>query len=452
MPDCLPLNCEKNKSKHSSENSRKDKIKTTHSPAKTPSKAVSNSISTAESDTPEVIEVPKKRATQSTQSLVTLGRAYGNNISKQYIHKASSRHQSTQDIREPWHTSSKTESREYGDYFSWQTGLSFLETHRISIINSKGIQHFVDEYMKKLQRCQIFERGHNVEPFASVRHDLLNNVYGGKNSRTSVVCESVENVGSYKSYDSIHKNKNALDAKTKNLSDAALKTIELLRKLKHGKSIEADLQMSKISGLGVNKNSTSELVTRSGSIANSSQNYSMQNKKRLTKQSYSDANSSLQRVFRSGSTANSNQNFSMQNQKQLTKESYSDTRTSDRAKTKEIEQQLRNLDEKSIESITPSYGTNQDLLKNLQLSEQKANISQISNSLNSQSSFLLQKKSLASENDRVNRYFSSKRSVESRVSGFKENVNSIESLYRSEGSLKDENIAPNSTVSRRKSK
>lgn len=370
------------------------------------SKADSNSISSTESDAIEVTDVPKKRATESTQSLATLGRAYGNNISRQNVLKASPRPQSTHDIKEPWHKSSKTESREYGDYFSWQSGLSFLETHRVSIIDSKGINHFFNEYMKKLQRCQIFERGHNVTPFASVRFELLNKACNGKSSRTNVVNESVESVvGVGKSHDSIHKNK-VDTTKAKNLSVATLKTIELLRKFKSGKSIEADLLVSKKRGLVNNKKSGVG-------------------------------------VAKSGSVANKNPDFSM------------DMRTTDGTKIKETVQQLQKLEKKL--SVALLYGINHDSMKDLDFSDQKANVSQRSNSLTSQNSFFLQKQFLLpSENsatfdDGENLYFPAKRSVESGVSGRDKTRISVETLYRSEGSLKEDDRNIRTGVTRRKS-
>lgn len=181
----------------------------------------------------EVYDKERSHAEKKASSLATVGRAYGNNISKLNVLRASTRPQSAQELREPWHSSSRTESRIYGDYYTWQTSITYLETHRTDTIISKGMKLFIHEYTRKLQRCQIFERGHNVEPFGTARLELLN-----KGCNGSSVQESLE------SFASSGTRKNSKNGNVKSLTLSALKTIELIRKYKSGKSIKEDLQVA----------------------------------------------------------------------------------------------------------------------------------------------------------------------------------------------------------------
>lgn len=327
--------------------------------AKRPLTGGNSSLSSVEDVT--VRKVLKKRVTEpAVQSRTSLGRAYGNNISKQNILKASPQQnilKASPQMRGAWHTSSKTQSREYGDYYSWQTGLSYLETHRISVINSKGVTYFIEEYIKKLQKCHIFERGHNVEPFASDRLKLLNKKYNGSNSKTDLVYESHESVD-------IHKNSNnkADKANTKNVSESALKTIELIRKFKNGQSIEADLQRSPRNDSGVvnNKSESRQRVTSSGSKTNRNRSPSLDSQEILPK-----------------SKGNFEQMYSVA------------------ANAKKTDHESRIQDEKtSNKSFDLLFGIGQDIINDLEFSEQKENQSEKSDSLHSQSSFFLKKKFL----------------------------------------------------------
>lgn len=180
----------------------------------------------------------KKKSTESThESLATLGRAYGNTVSKQNVSKVS---EQPQPIPKSGQGVSKAAtSREYGEFSTCKTGLTYLETNRIDVINSKGIKSFTDDYMKKLKKCEAYEQGHNVEPFASVRLKLLNE--GLNNFR------SLQDVDRYSRVKTEEKKTvaNASLTETKNITTAALKTIEIIKKFKSGQSIAADLQVRK---------------------------------------------------------------------------------------------------------------------------------------------------------------------------------------------------------------
>ncbi len=197
----------------------------------------------SERDTLVAATRPKK----PSESLATIGRVYGNNISKLNVLKPQQkRHQSARELREPWVSSSKTEAREYGDYYSWQARLSYLEAQRINITTSKGVEPFIDEYMKKLFRCQMFERGHNVEPFASGRLEVLNRSGNANNSNVDVVHDSKESFASNRyrreNFTSSVYRKNIKSSNA--LPVAALKTIEMIRKHKNGQPIADELEVT----------------------------------------------------------------------------------------------------------------------------------------------------------------------------------------------------------------
>lgn len=186
----------------------------------------------------------KKRVTESTaESLATLGRAYGNNVSKQNVSKVPERSQTVNKVSHSI-SSKSAASREYGDFFSCKTGLTYLETNRVDMIHSKGIKRFTDDYIKKLKKCQEFENGHNVQPFASVRLELL-----GENENNiplnDAKNESLKDVAVHNLVKAEEKNVDVAQDKTKNLSASALRTIELIKKFKSGQSIEADIQVTK---------------------------------------------------------------------------------------------------------------------------------------------------------------------------------------------------------------
>lgn len=210
------------------------------------------------------------------ESLATLGREYGNNVSKQNVSKMPERSQPMTKLNHS--VSSKTAaSREYGDFFSWQSGLSYLETNRVDQIHSKGIKRFTDEYMKKLKKCEEFESSHSVKPFASVRLKLLDENRNKNNVQDDGVTGRWNNVSVPNVVDSDH---NKTDEtiittptsdtpnETKNLSTAALKTIEIINKFKSGRSIEADLivKKKKESVVDETKNGSRQSVLRSGAV------------------------------------------------------------------------------------------------------------------------------------------------------------------------------------------
>ncbi|XP_037038416.1 uncharacterized protein LOC119075954 [Bradysia coprophila] len=179
-------------------------------------------------------KAPRKMA--ESLPLARIGRAYGNDISKLNLMKPLARRSSEYEVREPWHSSSKTDTREYGDYYSWQARLTYLEVNRFSIIASKGVKHFVDEYMKKLLKCEIFERGHNVELFASVRQEILDRGNNSSSLKNDVVQDSRDSFGI---------NRYRKNAKSAKIPASALKTIELIRKYRSGQSIDALLRVNK---------------------------------------------------------------------------------------------------------------------------------------------------------------------------------------------------------------
>lgn len=271
----------------------------------------------------------KKVAASITESLATLGRAYGNNVSKLNVAKVSEKQQSALELREPWHSSSRTGSREYGDYFSWQASVTHLEAHRIDVINSKGIKHFICDYMAKLQKCQTFERGHRVTPFASIRIELLNKRCD-EGSRTDVGDE--------------------VDSKN-DLSISASKTIELIRKYKSGRSIDSDLQVSKKKRIDLvnNKKPNEQRFASNVSVARKSSS-SKKNEKTVKEQTKKSEKSTI-----NPNTMATNQE--LPNQMQTTP-AKSDS-------VNNINQNLQNVEEKSSEkSVTPSLGS-------IKLSEQK---------------------------------------------------------------------------------
>lgn len=186
----------------------------------------------------------KKRVTESTaESLATLGRAYGNNVSKQNVSKVPERSQTVNRVNHSI-SSKSAASREYGDFFSCKTGLTYLETNRVDMIHSKGIKRFTDEYIKKLKKCEEFENAHNVQPFASVRLELLGE-NENKISSNDAKDESKKDVAVHNLVKADEKSVDVAQDKTKNLSASALRTIELINKFKSGQSIEADIQVTK---------------------------------------------------------------------------------------------------------------------------------------------------------------------------------------------------------------
>lgn len=295
-------------------------------------------------DAIEVAKVQKKKA----ESLATLGREYGNNISKLNVLKAAPRHRSAQELREPWQSSSRTESRVYGDYYSRQATISYLETHRTDLIISKGITNFVNDYTKKLHRCQIFERGHNVEPFATTRLELLNKGTTAKTSITEVIYESRESFAS----SGVRKNtkNNATDGKGMPIS--ALKTIELIRKYKSGKSIEEDLIVTdkKENVPTTNKNRSSSLQRQNG----------------LTKQSTNRDKINVSSVA-NGRTTNKNRSLPMQSAKTFAKQKANSDKSVEKAKPKPLKQEGKSseltdvqkyVDEQKEFALKSSYSTN----------------------------------------------------------------------------------------------
>lgn len=216
----------------------------------------------------------KRQSSQSVvESLAAVGREYGNNVSKRNIEKVSERPHIVKQLGQG--VLSKTAaSREYGDFFSWKTGLAYLEEHRIDQIQSKGIKRFADEYLKKLERCEEFESGHNVQPFASARLQLL------KRAEKNNVSQDSGNwkYGAFSNADG-HDDKNvesaplALSVERKNISVAAMKTIGLIQKFKNGESIEADLRVNKKkenSATDVTKASAKKVISNRNRSRNSS--------------------------------------------------------------------------------------------------------------------------------------------------------------------------------------
>lgn len=275
----------------------------------TPTKYSSNLEKILESSSTSVKGIEDVKSTnlpnKKAESLARLGRAYGNNISKLNVFKQTPRHQSAQELREPWVSSSKTESRVYGDYYSWQAGLSYLEGQRTKIILSKGMKHFMDGYMRKLQRCQIFERGHNVEPFATARLQLINKNNVAKSSKTNVLQDSRDSFGS----NWARKNPKNTLVSDKSVTVAALKTIELIRKYKNGESIEGDLRVAdkNVATLGNNKRSSGQEVSKSGTTSDKNRSSSTQNQQKiLTKKirNPNESNLSVDSVKSSGQKIN----------------------------------------------------------------------------------------------------------------------------------------------------
>lgn len=232
-------------------------------------KSYSESTSKKRKSSSEKSEIQdKKRTTEATDiskkksvSLATLGRAYGNNVSKLNVQKASRRHQSAQELREPWHSSSKNESRVYGDYYSWQASISYLETRRADSIISKGMKLFINEYTRNLQKCQIFERGHNVHPFATARLELLKKGYIANSSISSVFYD-IDSRETFASNGIRKKN----PANVKSLTLSALKTIELIRKFKSGKSIKEDLLVADKKEIGSTMNESRSSLMQKQSV------------------------------------------------------------------------------------------------------------------------------------------------------------------------------------------
>lgn len=186
------------------------------------------------------------RSQSTTESLATKGREYGNNVSRQNVAKIPERSPTAGKLN---HSISKSAaSREYGDFFSCQSGLTYLETNRIDQIQAKGIKRFIDEYLKKLKKCEEFESGHSVKPFASVRLKLLNDAGNGKES---TVTESTP-------------------VATRSLPGAAIKTIEIINRFKAGKSINlAELVTAKKNSESVEANAQND---RRESISKENQN------------------------------------------------------------------------------------------------------------------------------------------------------------------------------------
>lgn len=247
----IPLVTDSNRSMKSA-TKRKKKLQKTRQTVRKKQLSVSNDSSASGSEMAiERRKKKKKRRSkrQSSQSVVeslaVVGREYGNNVSKRNIEKVSERPHIVKQLGQG--VLSKTSaSREYGDFFSCKTGLAYLEAHRIDQIQSKGIKRFADEYLKKLERCEEFESGHNVEPFASARLQLLNRVEKNNVSQDS----GNRKYGAFSNADG-HDDKNvepappALSVERKNVSVAAMKTIGLIQKFKNGESIEADLHVNK---------------------------------------------------------------------------------------------------------------------------------------------------------------------------------------------------------------
>lgn len=384
--------------------------------------------------------VRKSRIEPEAGSLAKLGREYGNTVSKQNVLKAAERTQSANKLNQQ--TSLKTASREYGDFFSWQTGVSYLENNRIDIINSKGIKHFTDEYTRKLQKCQEFESGHHVEPFASARLELLKKGFDANRSKIDVVDENFQNIEVDKGPENTE-NYVATDSKTdtKTLSVSTLKTIELIRKFKSGQSIAGDLHMSKKNESSLNniKSLRGQRTAKSRSRTNKNRS-SKENEKLLKKPS-----------DKSDKTKNEGANA---------KKAESDKITTVATITKQPTEQLSQEEKTSEKSVRLSYGnTGQNSMNYLKLSERKENLSGNSELSNSQSDYVVMKKVLMSTENSITivegrkRYDSLSRGAENNLennfSGRKlpvtrgrpsvgqgKNVNSIETLYRSEGVLR----------------
>lgn len=458
--------------------------KTKRSLKKVPSKTdtESSSSESSGSETSVLVKVqpkrkrtkrsPKKRVTESAaESLVTLGRAYGNNVSKLNVVKVSEQPQLANKLAEQ--TSAKKASREYGDYFSGQTGLSYFESNRVDIITSKGIKRFTDEYTKKLMKCQEFEKKNNVQPFASDRLELLNKTCDGNSPKTDAVDESTKKIDGDKSLESVNENTKIPEVANdpiigpKNISAAALKTIEIIKKFKSGQSIETELNVGKKNESQIsNKSDKGQRATRSGTIANKNRSSSKENEKILTKQ-----------------TENSDKTISVVTKKtdeDLQKPKEKSPRSSEKSSEKSIvvykpvnkndkssQGEEEKTSEKSVVLSRGSTGSNSDSKKRVELSDQKENLSEKSASINSQSSFVVLKKLLLSSENTVtivegrNRYNASKRSVETHVSGRTfpstsrsstnkdNNLKSIETLYRTEGSLRAPREDENRAVARR---
>lgn len=179
-------------------------------------------------------KVPRKMT--ESLSLARIGRTYGNDISKLNLMKPYVRRQSENEYREPWHSSSKTDTREYGDYYGWQTRLAYLEVNRVAIIASRGVKEFVNEYMKKLLRCEIFERGHKVELFATARYECLSKMNNASSSKSNVIQDSKDSFGL---------NKYRKNSRSSSIPVSALRTIEMIKKYRSGQPIDDLLTTSK---------------------------------------------------------------------------------------------------------------------------------------------------------------------------------------------------------------
>lgn len=442
---------------------RKRKLKKTRRALKKKKQLIEDTDSVSSSDTETEVTAKvqpkkkkrrsKKRVTEPTaESLATLGRAYGNTVSKQNVSKVPQR---TQTINKLSHSvSSKTaESREYGDFFSCQTGLSYLETHRIDMINSKGIKRFTDDYLKKLRKCQEFERGHNVQPFASVRLELLGEGSRGKVSPNDVVdgnliATNVQNV------DGDHKNaeKNVVavtNIEPKNLSAAAVKTIEIIKKFQSGSSIEADLQVPKKKEPEVANakiNSRQKEKENETALAKEKENSDKTNGRK-------DNNSSKTTTVIDAAVNKVDKEADKSLKKFITGP----------GSVKKIDKRLQPIEEdpseKSINLSLGSVGRNS--AEYLKLSDHKDNPS--GESTSSRHGYVLMKKVLMSSENSVtivdgrNRYDSKNRKVESHyaerlpVADKDKSLKSIETLYRTDGvmySPQNNNRNP-SNVSRR---
>ncbi len=422
--------------------SKKRLRKTRRTPRKKQSKVESYSSSSSDSDTSEETVAPprkrkrrtKKRTYERTvESLATVGRAYGNNVSKLNVSKVPERSQTVNKLNHS--VSSKTAaSREFGDFFSCKTGLTHLEAHRVDQINSKGIKRFTEEYLKKLKKCEEFESAHNVQPFASVRLELLNE---GRGNNTGTDDQAAIRMKS----DSVSNVEDAQDKadEPKALSVAALKTIELIKKFKSGQSIDADLLVAKqrkSDAVVDTENRSQQRIVRSGS----NKSRSTSTEKNQNKMDATSGNDTK--------TPNSDEGKKINKIDKITDKSLEKFITAPDA-AKKIDKKLQSIQEAPSDDLL-SLGRNST--ESFKSPEPKMDPHQ--KSISSRHGYVLMKKVLTSSENTVTivdgkkRYDTKNQKVESHYSGRMpikagddkvKSLNSIETLYRTDGANKSKN-------------
>lgn len=387
---------------------------------------------------------PKKRKRRSKkksnetvpESLATIGRAYGNNVSKQNVVKVPERPQ----VINKSGPSKVVTSREYGDFFSCQTGLMYLETNRIDMINSKGIKNFTDEYLKKLKKCEAYEKAHNVKPFASVRLELLSEGLNNNVSVSDVVDGNLQNVDVYNlDDDKEEKVATATHTEMKALSASALKTIEIIKKFKSGHSIEADLQVRKKPEIVVPTN-TKNVRRQSNVKSDSDKNRSTsnENESKLAKQKQ-NSNKSIETQIATIARKLEEEDNSVEN--------FITIPTSSNRNNKKLQSIKEIPSDKSIALSLGSIGHDSSEYINLAQHKKNPNLSPTE----SGHGYVLMKKVMMSEEKSVtivdgrNRYDSKNRRVSSHYASplpnrasaadNEKSLKSIETLYRTDGAM-----------------